>query len=163
MQTCPIGAGGPAPSFDVIETRDVLYRLSNYNITDWYVNTSITEERSLDLVHSRALKTEYRDQYLMKRFGGFELIAQDTADRFELLSETFIEQIRLILNVTNQALPTFSSAKIVPLLRIYPPQASVSFLVVSLHLTFALPIFTERASLSRSGTTIKDGHRVWHS
>ncbi len=37
MQTCPVGGGGPAPSFDVTQTEDVLYRLFGYNITDWYV------------------------------------------------------------------------------------------------------------------------------
>jgi hypothetical protein len=35
LQTCPVGAGGPPPSFDILETKDVLYRLSNYNLTDW--------------------------------------------------------------------------------------------------------------------------------
>ena len=35
MQTCPVGAGGPLPSFDVLETKDVMYRLTDYNITDW--------------------------------------------------------------------------------------------------------------------------------
>lgn len=35
MQTCPVGAGGPPPSFDVTETKDVLYRLPDYNVTDW--------------------------------------------------------------------------------------------------------------------------------
>jgi hypothetical protein len=37
MQTCPIGAGGPTPSFDVTETEDILYRLDDFNITDWFV------------------------------------------------------------------------------------------------------------------------------
>jgi hypothetical protein len=37
MQTCPVGGGGPAPSFDVTQTEDILYRLSGYNITDWFV------------------------------------------------------------------------------------------------------------------------------
>lgn len=35
MQTCPMGAGGPLPSFDVLETKDVMYRLKDYNVTDW--------------------------------------------------------------------------------------------------------------------------------
>ena len=39
MQTCPIGAGGPSPSFDKTETKDILYRLSGYNLTDWFVKT----------------------------------------------------------------------------------------------------------------------------
>ena len=165
MQTCPIGAGGPAPSFDVTETRDVLYRLANYNITDWYGNRSICRKRSIDFVHSRAVKTEYRDEYLMKRFGGIEFLAQDTADNVELLSETFIDQIQTILNVTGQSLPTFISAKIVPLFRIYPPHASVSTPVRSLHRTFGCPASGETRTpvCSRFGTTIKDGHRVWHS
>ncbi len=37
MQTCPIGSGGPAPSFDTTETKDTLYRLDGFNITDWFV------------------------------------------------------------------------------------------------------------------------------
>jgi hypothetical protein len=37
MQTCPIGGGGPATSFDVIETKDILYDLQGFNITDWLV------------------------------------------------------------------------------------------------------------------------------
>lgn len=37
MQSCPIGAGGPPPSFDIIDTKDILYRLEGYNITDWFV------------------------------------------------------------------------------------------------------------------------------
>lgn len=35
MQQCPVGAGGPLPSFDVLETKDVMYRLAGYNLTDW--------------------------------------------------------------------------------------------------------------------------------
>lgn len=37
MQTCPIGASGPDPSFDRTQTEDILYRLDNYNISDWFV------------------------------------------------------------------------------------------------------------------------------
>ena len=37
MQTCPVGASGPPPSFDVTQTQDVLYRLFGYNISDWFV------------------------------------------------------------------------------------------------------------------------------
>ncbi len=37
MQTCPIGAGGPSPSYDRTETEDFLYRLEGFNITDWLV------------------------------------------------------------------------------------------------------------------------------
>jgi len=36
-QTCPIGAGGPTPSYDITETEDTLYRLDNFNISDWFV------------------------------------------------------------------------------------------------------------------------------
>lgn len=36
-QTCPIGAGGPDPSFDLTQTEDILYQLDGYNITDWLV------------------------------------------------------------------------------------------------------------------------------
>jgi hypothetical protein len=37
MQTCPIGAGGPSLSYDITKTKDVLYRLEGFNITDWFV------------------------------------------------------------------------------------------------------------------------------
>ena len=37
-QVCPIGAGGPSASYDVTETKDILYRLDGFNITDWFVN-----------------------------------------------------------------------------------------------------------------------------
>jgi hypothetical protein len=37
MQTCPIGAGGLLPSYDRTETKDFLYRLDGFNITDWFV------------------------------------------------------------------------------------------------------------------------------
>ena len=35
MQTCPVGAGGPPASYDVTETKDLLYQMPDYNITDW--------------------------------------------------------------------------------------------------------------------------------
>ena len=41
MQTCPVGGGGPAPNFYLTETKDVLYDLQGYNITDWYVPTGV--------------------------------------------------------------------------------------------------------------------------
>ncbi|CAF4951874.1 unnamed protein product, partial [Rotaria magnacalcarata] len=56
---CPIGAGGPTPSYDKTETKDTLYRLYDYNISDWVV------------------KTEFNEEYLMKRFGGFDFLAQN--------------------------------------------------------------------------------------
>jgi hypothetical protein len=41
IQTCPKGASGPTPSFDVTETQDVLYRLDGFNISDWYVSVIV--------------------------------------------------------------------------------------------------------------------------
>lgn len=38
MQVCPVGAGGPPPSYDRTLTKDVLYRLAGYNISDWFVD-----------------------------------------------------------------------------------------------------------------------------
>lgn len=35
MQTCPIGGGGPPPNYDMTETKDTLFRLTGYNVTDW--------------------------------------------------------------------------------------------------------------------------------
>lgn len=37
MQTCPIGGGGPTPNFYLTETKDVLFDLHGFNITDWFV------------------------------------------------------------------------------------------------------------------------------
>jgi hypothetical protein len=37
-QTCAIGAGGPTPSYDITETEDTLYRLDDFNISDWFVD-----------------------------------------------------------------------------------------------------------------------------
>jgi len=40
MQTCPVGAGGPSPSFNITETEDILYDLNNFNISDWFVKNN---------------------------------------------------------------------------------------------------------------------------
>ena len=41
MQTCPIGSGGPKAGFDITETKDILYDLQGFNITDWLVKLLI--------------------------------------------------------------------------------------------------------------------------
>ncbi|CAF1497007.1 unnamed protein product [Rotaria sp. Silwood1] len=64
MQTCPIGAGGPLRSFDITETRDTLYRLLGYKISDWIVKTELLEE------------------YLIKRFGGFKFLSENDLNRW---------------------------------------------------------------------------------
>lgn len=37
MQTCPVGAGGPAANFTITETQDARYHLRTFNLTDWFV------------------------------------------------------------------------------------------------------------------------------
>lgn len=37
MQMCPVGAGGPPPGYDTLQTQDTMYQLSGYNISDWFV------------------------------------------------------------------------------------------------------------------------------
>jgi energy-coupling factor transporter ATP-binding protein EcfA2 len=104
MQTCPIGGGGPSANYDLIETKDILYDLEGFNITDWSV------------------KSEYNPDYLMKRFGGFEFLLQYMSDSIDLINETLIEQI---INLTNQTSSTIDASKIASLFRIYPPKVSV--------------------------------------
>jgi hypothetical protein len=105
MQTCPIGAGGPQANFDITETKDILYDLQGFNITDWLV------------------KSEYNTEYLMKRFGGFEFLLQSMSPSLDLVNETLIQQL---INITNQASSTIDAAKITSLFRIQPPQVSVN-------------------------------------
>jgi ATP-binding cassette, subfamily A (ABC1), member 1 len=38
MQTCPIGGGGPTANYRLTETKDILYDLQDFNITDWFVD-----------------------------------------------------------------------------------------------------------------------------
>ncbi|CAF5181747.1 unnamed protein product [Rotaria sp. Silwood1] len=75
MQTCPIGAGGPLRSFDITETRDTLYRLLGYKISDWIVKTELLEE------------------YLIKRFGGFKFLSENDLNSIDLLNETLINKL----------------------------------------------------------------------
>ena len=108
IQTCPIGSGGPAANYDLTETKDILYDLQGFNITDWTV------------------KTEYNIEYLMKRFGGFEFLLRSMSDRFSLVNETLLNQIINITNQTNQSLSVLNVSKVVPLFQVYPPQVSVN-------------------------------------
>jgi hypothetical protein len=104
MQTCPIGAGGPSANYDLTETKDILYDLQGFNITDWSV------------------KSEYNPDYLMKRFGGFEFLLKYMPDSIDLINEQSIKQI---INLTNATSLNLDVSKIVSLFRIYPPQVSV--------------------------------------
>ena len=107
MQTCPVGAGGPAASYDKTETKDILYDLPDFNISDWLI------------------KSEYKPEYLMKRFGGFEFLSYFIADKIELLNETLLDRLINVTNPTNQSSLDVDSQKIAPLFQIYPPQVSV--------------------------------------
>ncbi|CAF1162270.1 unnamed protein product [Adineta steineri] len=108
MQTCPIGSGGPSANYDIIETKDILYDLQEFNISDWIV------------------KTEYNLEYLMKRFGGFEFLLRYMPNDVQLVNERLINQIINITNPKNQSsLSTIDATKIAPLFRIFPPQASI--------------------------------------
>jgi hypothetical protein len=107
MQTCPIGGGGPSVNFNRIETKDILYDLQEFNISDWLI------------------KTEYNPEYLMKRFGGFEYLLQYISNSFYLINETLIEQI---INITNQESSIIDASKIASLFQIHPPQVSVKII-----------------------------------
>ncbi|CAF1095920.1 unnamed protein product [Adineta ricciae] len=107
MQTCPVGAGGPAASYDKTETKDILYDLQEFNISDWLI------------------KSEYKLEYLMKRFGGFEFLSYLIADKIELFNETLLDRLANITNPSNQSSFAVNSQKIVPLFQIHPPQVSV--------------------------------------
>jgi energy-coupling factor transporter ATP-binding protein EcfA2 len=108
IQTCPIGGGGPAANYNITETKDILYDLQGFNITDW------------------AIKTEYNIEYLMKRFGGFEFLLRYMSNSLDLVNETLIKQIINIINRTNQSSLMIDASKIASLFRIYPPQVSVN-------------------------------------
>ena len=101
MQTCPIGSGGPGISYDITETQDNLYDLQGFNITDWLV------------------KTEYNDEYLMKRFGGMEFFLRYTSNSLDLVNET------LINHLANLSSTTIDASKIASFFRIHPPQVSI--------------------------------------
>ncbi|UJR30912.1 hypothetical protein I4U23_018422 [Adineta vaga] len=113
MQVCPTGAGGPPASYDTLQTQDTLYQLSDYNISDWII------------------KTEYREEYLMKRFGGFEFLSRDGSISYDLFNETLIEQMNNLINRTDS---TIDATKLAPLFRIYPPQASDGHQVAFLNI-----------------------------
>ena len=104
MQTCPVGAGGPSASFDQIETKDILYDLEEFNITDWLV------------------KSEYKTEYLMKRFGGLQFLSKSRWTTTELFNETTIDRI---IQIINQSSLNINPIKIASLFQIHPPQISV--------------------------------------
>ncbi|CAF4573561.1 unnamed protein product, partial [Rotaria sp. Silwood2] len=107
MQKCPIGARGPLPSFDKTETEDTLYRLFGYNISDWVV------------------KTEFLEEYLMKRFGGFEFLLQNDLNSIDLLNETLINKLMYTISQINKSTSMIDAAKVAALFRVYPPQISI--------------------------------------
>jgi hypothetical protein len=134
MQTCPIGSEGPGINYDITETEDTLYDLQGFNITDWLV------------------KTEYNDEYLMKRFGGFEFLLRYMSTSLDLVNETLINQIASIIDPSL----TIDASKIASLFRISPPQASVNILMTDFFLLI------NQKTFNRFGITIKDGHQVSH-
>lgn len=109
LQTCPAGAGGPLASYDELETKDTMFRLNNYNITDW------------------SIKTEFWEKFLMKRFGGFEFFPE-VKRSIDLLNATTINRIlNLIALATNSSSSrsTIDAEKIASLLRVNPSQVAV--------------------------------------
>ena len=118
MQTCPVGAGGPSASFNYIETRDILYDLAGFNITDWLV------------------KSEYNSEYLMKRFGGLEFLSTSVTDDLQIFNETMIEQM---IRIINQSSLNINPKKVASLFRITPPQISVNSLLLFSLSHFLIP------------------------
>ncbi|CAF3930645.1 unnamed protein product, partial [Didymodactylos carnosus] len=102
METCPVGGGGPPASYDLIETEDIVERLSGYNITDWIT------------------KTEYDDKYVMKRFGGIEFLTK-TLEK----SDTNLIDAGVINRLANMNNIVVNEEKIVNLFRIHEPQVAI--------------------------------------
>ncbi len=74
----------------------------------------------------RSIKTEYSDEYLMKRFGGIEFLSRDNPISFNLVNETFINQLNNLINQTNGQMSMADAAKVATLFQVYPPQVSVN-------------------------------------
>lgn len=72
------------------------------------------------------IKTEYLDEYLMKRFGGFEFLSRDNIKTINLLDEDFINRITELMTQSNQSASNINATKIVSLFQINPSQASVN-------------------------------------
>ncbi|XP_035828704.1 phospholipid-transporting ATPase ABCA7 [Aplysia californica] len=62
FQRCPDGAGGPTPSYSVIQTNDRLHNVSDRDVSEWLV-------RTIDL-------------YRRRRFGGFSLGEENPLGQF---------------------------------------------------------------------------------
>lgn len=127
-QMCPVGASGPPPSFRKTETDDIFFNLQDFNVTDWLTNISVFvfnfdfDEISL----FRLVKTEFRLEFLMKRFGGFEILPGSPVEQIDILNENLIA---LLFNVTNTPVTNrtvVDGKNIVELFRVFPPKASVS-------------------------------------
>ena len=76
----------------------------------------------------RLVKTEFREEYQMKRFGGIELNPSIMSDQFTLINENLITQLNNIISQTGSTSGTASIdvTKVLALFRIHPTQASVS-------------------------------------
>ncbi|CAF0889943.1 unnamed protein product [Didymodactylos carnosus] len=102
MQTCPVGASGPPPSYDQIETKDIVKHLTDYNITDWII------------------KTQYNDEYVMKRFGGIEFLSKALEENgINTINTSLINQLANMNNIV------VNEEKIAELFRIHQPQVAV--------------------------------------
>ena len=128
-----LGSGGPSAKFDRLATKDILYNLEGFNITDWLV------------------KSEFNSEYLMKRFGGFEFFFHSISNSFDLFNETLVEQI---LNITHPNSSTIDARKIASFFRIHPPQVAVIFSSLFFHYIKLISI--------RFGIITKVGQPVWH-
>jgi len=122
MQTCPIGAGGPQANFDVLQTNDILYDLNQFNITDWLI------------------KSEFNREFLMKRFGGFEFVSNNSIDPIQLIDEGVLNRI---VNLVNQYSLSINTSKLLPLFAMHPPQISVnhSFFFIFFFVIFRFQIW----------------------
>lgn len=74
----------------------------------------------------RSLKTEFNEEFLMKRFGGFVFSPQTNTSSFDMLNETAINQIIQAINQTNPPATNIDVHKLATLFRVYPPQATVN-------------------------------------
>lgn len=72
------------------------------------------------------VKTEYREEYLMKRFGGIEFLPLRNTTMIQIVNESMINQLNTLGNRTNATADMVNAALVVPLFRVYPPQVSVT-------------------------------------
>ncbi|CAF3663776.1 unnamed protein product [Rotaria sp. Silwood1] len=65
------------------------------------------------------LKTEFLEEYLIKRFGGFKFLTENDLNSIDLLNETLINKLIDAITQTNQSTSMIDAAKIAALFRIW--------------------------------------------